>query len=229
MRLEKKKRGGEEYEELDVILKDRRLPNITFDRKITSTTSDDERSRFKMLWIILRNMEMLESSGLIKSITPIFKDQPLEQLLLMDTGTLWSSWRTRFRCGTAALSSTFFATAMSNAISGGHADVVAALLTWGEWKGDFGKVFEKAVANVAKKVYELYPQVTCGGNLLVDMAARGRLDAVKYMYGHGHRDPKLLDEALGRASAGICTAVIMFLKAFSVDSPEMIAAAFYGK
>jgi hypothetical protein len=52
VRLEEKKREGDELEELDVVLKDRRLPNITFDRKITSTTSDDNGNRFKMLWII---------------------------------------------------------------------------------------------------------------------------------------------------------------------------------
>jgi hypothetical protein len=70
MRLEKNERAGDELEELDVVLKDRRLPNITFDRKITSTTSDDDRSRFKMLWIISKNMEMLDSNGLMK-IVPI--------------------------------------------------------------------------------------------------------------------------------------------------------------
>jgi hypothetical protein len=69
LRLEKK-RSGDELEELDVILKDRRLPDITFARKATSTTSDDEQSRMKMLWIISKNKEMLESNGIIKSIIP---------------------------------------------------------------------------------------------------------------------------------------------------------------
>jgi hypothetical protein len=94
MRLEKNKRTGDELEELDVVLKDRRLPNITFGRKITSTTSDNDSSRFRMLWIISKNMEMLESNGLIKSITPIFKDQyksdksSLEQYVWVKDGSV---------------------------------------------------------------------------------------------------------------------------------------------
>lgn len=94
MRLEKNKRAGDELEELDVVLKDRRLPNITFDRKITSTTSDDDRSRFKMLWIISKNMEMLDSNGLMKSIVPIFKDKyksdksSLEQYIWVKDGSV---------------------------------------------------------------------------------------------------------------------------------------------
>jgi hypothetical protein len=94
MRLEKNKRAGDELEELDVVLKDRRLPNITFDRKITSTTSDDDRSRFKMLWIISKNMEMLDSNGLMKSIVPIFKDKyksdksSLEQYVWVKDGSV---------------------------------------------------------------------------------------------------------------------------------------------
>ncbi|GMF36126.1 unnamed protein product [Phytophthora lilii] len=89
-----KKRSGDELEELDVVLKDRRLPNITFDKKITSTTSDDERSRFKMLWIISKNMEMVESNGLIKSIIPVFKDKyksdksSLEQYVWVKDGSV---------------------------------------------------------------------------------------------------------------------------------------------
>jgi hypothetical protein len=94
MRLEKNKRAGDELEELDVVLKDRRLPNITFGRKITSTTSDDDNSRFKMLWIISKNMEMLDSNGLMKSITPIFKGQyksdksSLEQFVWVKDGSV---------------------------------------------------------------------------------------------------------------------------------------------
>ncbi|GMF31617.1 unnamed protein product [Phytophthora lilii] len=89
-----KKRSGHELKELDVVLKDRRLPNITFDKKITATTSDDERSRFKMLWIISKNMEMLESNGLIKSIIPVFKDKyksdksSLEQYVWVKDGSV---------------------------------------------------------------------------------------------------------------------------------------------
>lgn len=81
------------------------------------------------------------------------------------------------------------ARAMSNAISGGFIDVVVFLLTWEKWDADFAKTFEKAMATeqhaVAKKIYEIYSRVKVGGNLLVDMAARGRLDAVKYLYDRG--------------------------------------------
>jgi hypothetical protein len=41
MRLEKKKRAGDELEDLNVNLKDRRLPDIRLSRKSTSTTSDN--------------------------------------------------------------------------------------------------------------------------------------------------------------------------------------------
>jgi hypothetical protein len=108
------------------------------------------------------------------------------------------------------------ATAMSNAISGGFADVVAFLLTWEHWKGDAGKVFEKAIANeqheVAEKVYDTYPMVNRGGNLLVDLAARGCTDAVKYLYDHGHKDSSVLTRALECATENNCSAVVKFLK-----------------
>ncbi|GMF27129.1 unnamed protein product [Phytophthora lilii] len=93
-RLEKKKRMGDELEELDVKLKDRRLPNITFGRKATSTKSDDEQSRMKMLWVISKNKEMLESNGLIKSIIPTYKESyksdktALEQYVWVKNGSI---------------------------------------------------------------------------------------------------------------------------------------------
>ncbi|KAG6942029.1 hypothetical protein JG687_00019296, partial [Phytophthora cactorum] len=74
-RLEKKKRAGDDLEDLDVVLKDRRVPDIRFSRKFTSTTSDNEQSRLKLLWIVVKNQDMLESNGLKKSITPIFKQK----------------------------------------------------------------------------------------------------------------------------------------------------------
>jgi len=52
MRLEKKKRAGDELEELDVILKDRRLPDIRFSHKSTSTTSNNADSKIKLFWNI---------------------------------------------------------------------------------------------------------------------------------------------------------------------------------
>ncbi|KAG6948025.1 hypothetical protein JG688_00015279 [Phytophthora aleatoria] len=70
-RLEKKKRSGDDLEELDVILKDRRLPDIRFGRKSTSTTSDNADAKIKLFWIISKNQEMLESAGLSKSIRPM--------------------------------------------------------------------------------------------------------------------------------------------------------------
>ncbi|GMF24306.1 unnamed protein product [Phytophthora lilii] len=93
-RLEKKKRAGDELEELDVKLKDRRLPNITFGRKATSTKSDDEQSRMKMLWVISKNKEILESNGLIKSIIPTYKESyksdktALEQYVWVKNGSI---------------------------------------------------------------------------------------------------------------------------------------------
>jgi hypothetical protein len=93
LRLEKK-RPGEELEELDVVLKDPRLPDITFDRKSSSTTSDDMSSKFRMLWIISKHKEMLESNGLIKSIIPIYKDKfksdksALEQYVWVKEGSI---------------------------------------------------------------------------------------------------------------------------------------------
>ncbi|RAW21280.1 hypothetical protein PC110_g22275 [Phytophthora cactorum] len=82
-RLEKqrfeRKRKGDELEYLNVALKDRRLPDITFARKSTSTTSDDRDSKIKLLWLISNNKEMLESNGLKKSVVPVFKLHGINQ------------------------------------------------------------------------------------------------------------------------------------------------------
>ncbi|GMF25208.1 unnamed protein product [Phytophthora lilii] len=51
MRLEGKKRPGDELEYLDVKLKDRRLNDIHFASKSTSTSSGNGKSRIKLLWI----------------------------------------------------------------------------------------------------------------------------------------------------------------------------------
>jgi hypothetical protein len=94
MRLEKKKRTDDELEKLEFPLKYNRLKNLTFTNKSTSTTSDDDGSRFKMLWIISKNMEMLDSNGLMKSILPIFKDKyksdksSLEQYVWVKDGSV---------------------------------------------------------------------------------------------------------------------------------------------
>ncbi|CEG41886.1 uncharacterized protein PHALS_03269 [Plasmopara halstedii] len=76
MRLEKKKRAaGDDLEYLDVKLKDRRLNDIHFVSKSTSTTSDNDQSRIKLLWILLSNKDLLISNGLMKSIVPVFKEK----------------------------------------------------------------------------------------------------------------------------------------------------------
>ncbi|KAG6944318.1 hypothetical protein JG687_00017932 [Phytophthora cactorum] len=70
-RLTKMKRAGDELKDLDHALKDRRLPDIHFGKKSTSTISDAEDSKMKLFWLITRNRDMLESNGLSKSIVPV--------------------------------------------------------------------------------------------------------------------------------------------------------------
>ncbi|CEG43634.1 uncharacterized protein PHALS_13826, partial [Plasmopara halstedii] len=74
-RLKGKKRAGDDLEFLDVKLKDRRLDDIHFVNRSTSTTSDDDQSRIKLLWILLNNKELLISNGIMKNVLPVFKEK----------------------------------------------------------------------------------------------------------------------------------------------------------
>ncbi|GMF35474.1 unnamed protein product [Phytophthora lilii] len=118
------------------------------------------------------------------------------------------SWRDEFdrECSPALLS----------AIAGGHTEVVALLLQLEDCHCDMGSAFVEAMNmtqhEVAERIYEIFPEVTGGENLFVEMAGRGRRDVVAYMYEHGHIDEKLIREALQRASANACTSVVGFLK-----------------
>ncbi|KAG7379465.1 hypothetical protein PHYPSEUDO_008539 [Phytophthora pseudosyringae] len=106
--------------------------------------------------------------------------------------------------------------AMSTAIAAGHADVVAFLLAWEKCKSDSCTLFEEATnkgqGDVAERIYEVYPQIHKDGYLYVEMAGRGRIEAVKYMRDHGNIDAKVRGQALECATANNCIAVVAFLR-----------------
>jgi len=120
--------------------------------------------------------------------------------------------------------------AVSKGIQGGFIDMVAFLLSWEEFQGDFGVVFEDAVMNkqhaIAERVYQIYAQLNKGENLFVEMASRGHTGTIKYMFERGHDDAKLLNEAMKRATANQCTGVVNFLRGTGRLSSETSARAF---
>ncbi|KAG6617318.1 uncharacterized protein IUM83_02454 [Phytophthora cinnamomi] len=114
--------------------------------------------------------------------------------------------------------------ALINAIHGGHVDVVAFLLGLGDFHCDFGSAFVEAMNKeqheVAERIYQLYAEMNEGENLFVELAGRGRQDAVQYMYGREFVDQQLVDWALAQASANDCVSVVNFLTRTGRGTPE---------
>ncbi|EGZ18563.1 hypothetical protein PHYSODRAFT_360665 [Phytophthora sojae] len=105
--------------------------------------------------------------------------------------------------------------ALIKAIDGGHAEVVTFLLGLEDFHCDFGSAFVEAMNKeqheVAERIYELYSELDEGENLFVEMAGRGRRDAVEYMHSRGHIDSQLISKAHTQATANNCPSVVSFL------------------
>ncbi|KAG7379468.1 hypothetical protein PHYPSEUDO_008542 [Phytophthora pseudosyringae] len=104
---------------------------------------------------------------------------------------------------------------MSSAIDGAHAEVVVHLLSGDDLAYDMGEVFEEIIArgqdSLAKKIYGMYPDISDGGDLFVQMASEDRIDAVKYLLNRGCKEVGLIEEAFNKAAICRCKNVLEFL------------------
>lgn len=105
--------------------------------------------------------------------------------------------------------------ALSSAISGGHAGVVACLLGSKQYHWDVDGAFDEALLSeqpqIAEMIYEDYCEEEVGGeDMLVRLARTGTPEAVKYLYQAGHDDSDLVGEAFVSAVADIETASFLW-------------------
>ncbi|GMF35349.1 unnamed protein product [Phytophthora lilii] len=89
---------------------------------------------------------------------------------------------------------------LAYAIRAGHSGIAEYLLGLNDFRWDLIKALKVAVcagnANIAKKIYEVYPRLNEGKNLFVELAASSNLRGLKYLHDNGLHDPEVFDKHL---------------------------------
>ncbi|GMF39276.1 unnamed protein product [Phytophthora fragariaefolia] len=73
LRSDRKRKGEDDIEDLDIPIKDPRL-DLKFLDKSTSTKLDDDEAKYKLTWFIIQNKNLLLANKLERQITPVLKN-----------------------------------------------------------------------------------------------------------------------------------------------------------
>ncbi|GMF27808.1 unnamed protein product [Phytophthora fragariaefolia] len=73
LRSDRKRKGEDDNEDLDIPIKDPRL-DLRFLDKSTSTKLDDDEAKYKLTWFIIQNKNLLLANKLERQITPVLKN-----------------------------------------------------------------------------------------------------------------------------------------------------------